>query len=781
MEPVNLSELFRDSRDVEDFLAAYGEEIPPKPDDARKHALTIVETVDPTHVVGVLFGFARNFARMVSEIADFCATQGAAISGQIQLPHDEVSLDLRSLQSAWAFAGSAPDVASLEARSHALAAALEDVALRLNSGDLVREETEERLTGFGRALRSSPDPVHRMISRSISGTTRDIHHELVSEADLRALELAIEAVDETSSALAAVPLSAAAATALQQVQQHLPALVEELRHKEIDPTGEASPIVLGLTDEIMLLTTQLRDLGAEMVEGERVSRGFQDFLRTEFWPARWRVYELWLLVRLLGVLKGIGGRLQLFGVDKGIWRVRYGHAEEPVARATFSAGEVDFYYQYWRDSAEGADMPDLVAAMRGGRPIAVIDPKHGRSYSRSRVQAVLTRYATQLDADLTAIVNYFPMRSYPFENVRTPMRSWILASDVAPGTNASRRLELLFEETLRGRGFHEAEEPYISSPTASQPRAVRPADLIYWATEEREVDEPAGFWRSSADATTLPVKGLAGRDNVQLDASPDGMGLLILREPDVTLLRVGQAPKRIADWTSKYFISSVGWSPDGEYFVLPLDKGIVLFDRSGDRVDGWPDGAGFMGWHPEGHSLYCLSGSGETSRTLTFFAPDRGVIWERRLTFTGNVRTSLLKGRVERGPTDDSVLLHIDYVGKYRIDGGAVEPSDEGMPLSVSPSGRHVIEEGPHSRHDRTLLRITDRRGQQLPLVRYTGPLPPFVRWSPDEARFAFIAQDRDLPARLFTVRVGERHARATSLPGQEPATFAWVSPKLRT
>jgi hypothetical protein len=779
MEPVNPSELFRDPRDVEDFLAAYGEETPREPGEARKRALAIVEALDPTAVVGVMFGFARNFARMVSEIADFCASQDAAIGGQIQLPHDEVSLNLGSLQSAWAFAGLAPDVASLEARSHALAAALEDVGLRLKTGDLVREEDEEQVTGFGRALRGSPDPVHRMMWRSISGTTRNVHHELVSEADLRALELAAEAVDETSSALVAVPLSAAAATALPQVQHFLSALVEELRHKEIDPGGEASPIVLGLADEIMLVTTQLRDLGAEMVEGERISRGFQDFLRTEFWPTRWRIYELWLLVRLLGVLKGVGGRLQLFGVDRGIWHVRYGHAEEPVARISFSAGDVDFYYQYWRHSDEGADMPDLVAIARGGRPIAVIDPKHGRTYSRSRVQTVLTRYATQLDADLTAVINYFPMRSYPFEHVRTPMRSWLLASDVAPGTNASRRLELLFEEAVRGRGFHETEEPRVSA-AASQPRASRPADLIYWATEEREVDEPLGLWRSSADGTTQPVaEGFGGRNNVQLEASPDGTAILILREPDAMLLRAGHTPKRIADWKRMYSVPSIGWSSDGEYVVLPLDEEDLLFDRNGKSVDELPDGLRIIGWHPKEHSLYCLSGRSETSRTLTLFAPDRGVIWEQELALRTNY-ASVIRGRVERAPADDGVLIDLSMVGLYRVRGGVPESSDDEMPLSVSPSGRYVVEKGPWSRHDRTLLRITDRKGDDLPLVRYTGPLPSYVRWSPDEARFAFVAWDADHPARLFTVRLGERHARATSLPGQEPATFAWVSPKLR-
>jgi hypothetical protein len=126
MEPVSPSELFRDPRDVEDFVAAYGEETPREPGEARKRVLAIVDTLHPTDVVGVLFGFARNFARMVSEIADFCASQDAAIGGQIQLPHDGVSVDLASLQSAWAFAGPAPDVASLEARSHSLAATVRE-------------------------------------------------------------------------------------------------------------------------------------------------------------------------------------------------------------------------------------------------------------------------------------------------------------------------------------------------------------------------------------------------------------------------------------------------------------------------------------------------------------------------------------------------------------------------------------------------------------------------------------------------------------------------------
>jgi hypothetical protein len=786
-QPRDLTELLREPSDISDFLAALGQEEPNDPRAARRTAVALLEGLDATHAAAVLFTFARKFARMVAEVSDFCRSQNAALVGQIQLDGGTRVLNVSGLDSAWAFAGPAPDFGALDARAGAIAAALEDVASRVSTEALIKRSTETEVTDFGHVLRNSPNAVHRMMWREIEGSTRDVEHAVCGEADLRVLRMAVEAVGETAGALSGVPLSAGVTTVLQDVQQHLPAVLIELERDihEVDPMAKVTPAIASLADEIQLLTAQLRVLGAEVSEGARVERGFHDFLRTEFWQARWRIYELWLLVRVLKTLEAAGGALQLRGVAANVWRVAYGRALEPVATASFDAGEVDVYYQYWKESDEGADMPDLVVMERNGRAIAVIDPKHGPSYTRAKVQKVLTRYAG-LDADLTAIVNYFDMAAYRFEHIRAVVRTWILASEIAPDSNNARRLELHLTEALHARGFNRAPVPIAVIQGESRRRATQTMDLLYWSTVDCEVDEPAGLWRSTRDGTTMPVlafRQMSGVECVQLEAAPDGKALIMLRKPKVLLIRPGREPHAVAAWEHSFSVPSLGWSANGAFFALPFDDGDRVFDSSGGVVSV-PKSLEIVGWHREAQTFYAVRKEGKELAFLGLIDPERGLLWEteipvRRPQYSFFRREEWLLQFI-LGSGDP--IVQLGELGQYRVrPDGQLEQSAEPLPLSTSPRGRRELSEGPRSMHDRILLRLRDADGTTHPFVRYTSPngrcdlLPARVRWTLDEEQFAFVPGRYRYAARLYAVRCGERYARAVSLPGQEPEGFAWA------
>lgn len=140
-----------------------------------------------------------------------------------------------------------------------------------------------------------------------------------------------------------------------------------------------------------------------------------------------------------------------------------------------------------------------------------------------------------------------------------------------------------------------------------------------------------------------------------------------------------------------------------------------------------------------------------------------------------------------RGWACDETVVMLGSIGCFVVTRDATLCSAGGreIPLSVSPSGRFAVFAGPRSsksEEGRVLLQICggEKDAGQLPLVRYTGRMPARIEFTQDETRFAFLTRrDRDHPRRLFVVRMGERHARAVSLPDQEPSGFGWVRPGL--
>ena len=233
---------------------------------------------------------------------------------------------------------------------------------------------------------------------------------------------------------------------------NLDAIHRELdRHSHEHGGGRPSDTVSALHNALSVLLSQLTALVAEVNAGRRAKQDCSDFLPHGILEKqRWRIYELWLLVHVLAALRDSGARLCLNGVQDGVWALHYGRAEAPVATCHLGDMPLKVYYQLHSRSEDGADMPDI--AVIGTDTIVVIDPKHGRSYTRSKVQRVLTRYAASFSAALTAIVNYYPMRSYQFELTSQGDSRWLLASGIAPASVGVQRLDLLIRDAVLSTG-----------------------------------------------------------------------------------------------------------------------------------------------------------------------------------------------------------------------------------------------------------------------------------------------------------------------------------------
>ena len=226
--------------------------------------------------------------------------------------------------------------------------------------------------------------------------------------------------------------------------------------------------------------------------------------------------------------------MSLNGVQEGVWNLRYGRSEAPAATCDIDDTPLDVYYQLHVRSDRGADMPDI--AVIGDQPILVLDPKHGRSYTRSKVQRVLTRYAEGFAATLTAIVNYYPMPAYPFEVTQQGNRRWLLASGIAPGSSGVQRLELLIRDAVLASGHiaHSESSASLSRSILARPPASTQAFLTYYTSHTVEVDELAGFW--SAHAGRGPER-LSALDGIIGDR-PQSVDVSIASSPDVWIVKV---------------------------------------------------------------------------------------------------------------------------------------------------------------------------------------------------------------------------------------------------
>jgi hypothetical protein len=142
-----------------------------------------------------------------------------------------------------------------------------------------------------------------------------------------------------------------------------------------------------------------------------------DFYSLEFWKQRWRLYELWLLARIVAWLSGLGGEICDAGrIVEGRWSLKFTRDTLPVLGFAWARQRFDLYYQYFDATGERANMPDLALRHQDGAFVFVLDPKHGESYSRKDLNEVCLRYAKAFAPAASCVMNYFP-RSNPVERL----------------------------------------------------------------------------------------------------------------------------------------------------------------------------------------------------------------------------------------------------------------------------------------------------------------------------------------------------------------------------
>jgi hypothetical protein len=177
--------------------------------------------------------------------------------------------------------------------------------------------------------------------------------------------------------------------------------------KESPPAGPTLPAsrYQGVESSIAALKSAL--LAAS--DAEQATSELFDFFSLEFWKQRWRLYELWILGRVLEWFTKRGARVcDSSRIKEGRWLLKFTHDLRPVLGFEFAGKPFDLYYQYFEVGTERANMPDIALKLRDGAFVTVLDPKHGVTYSRNDLNEVCRRYAAAFTPAASCVMNYFP-------------------------------------------------------------------------------------------------------------------------------------------------------------------------------------------------------------------------------------------------------------------------------------------------------------------------------------------------------------------------------------
>jgi len=709
---------------------------------------------------------------MVEDLHDLLKDLGVPLAGQCQIDATEMSFDLTAFDSSWA--AERDSTVTVDDSGNSIGASIEALAARITPESLVSVDEDTVDTPLGEQLRHANPVLYQVMQPHLQ---RFVRRDTITTADLEALK----SIAADFSLLAGSP-----------GMEHLPALVtstDALAHRASQAVlavqrstpivhGPVSPLLTALKSEAQLLGALSQSLAQRSAACRRVDQGFRNFVRSEFWFQRWRIYELWILCRVIRGAQRQGGSIELQGVRDGVWQVKYGRATDPCAILHFPRGRVELYYQLYRANSQGADMPDLALLSPDGGAIVVIDPKHGLSYKRSEFERVLLRYTGGFAADLTAIVNYFPMPTYPYEQFIVAGRHALLASDVRPGSTPAERLELRVTDALLARGFGPRSTPMRprTPPGPHIPRRPKAGQLVWWAAWPREIDEPEGAWTLDPRMGPVPVEGLPGPDTrfeAIVIAAPTGESCLVRQETAWVVVGHGRRKRELGDIPKP--ADFIGWRRDGRQLAFAENERLLIVTQS--RIKEFPMPAGIR--HGAWMADNSLVGVAQSGRGHSLWHFREGEEWREIATIPSPLSLFRSSPFLSAGK---EVLFIAKPAPQILHDDGSVVPfpANDPIPLAVSAGGRLRLYDGPKSWNDGvTLLRIHDREtGEDLRLLRFRGWGHQYA-FSPDESRVAFLVSDQERQDRLFQARLGDSHAAPVDLPEQKPVAFAWLDPRI--
>jgi hypothetical protein len=153
---------------------------------------------------------------------------------------------------------------------------------------------------------------------------------------------------------------------------------------------------------------------ADLIQGE----GLFDLLRLDIWSSRPQLYEVWVMLSILGWIEGQGYRVELRrAVDSPNkapfeWDLAYSRDSRPCATVFDSSSTPvgHLFYQLYRPSGDMPDISMLKETDPFSAPVWSVDPKHSprRGYALTDYRRTAERYRDSFGAKLSLVAECFP-------------------------------------------------------------------------------------------------------------------------------------------------------------------------------------------------------------------------------------------------------------------------------------------------------------------------------------------------------------------------------------
>jgi hypothetical protein len=371
-----------------------------------------LEVFSRTTVLAAIVARRKPFVRMMSEVADVLAELNAHLSGNVQI----VTLPDSSGQMRFAFGSQVRQYLALCADEEVFRDVVSDLyALLLQCRtciDKAMEECAPQLVYVTPSMVPSSDDVPYSVARRALRRPRELFNpeDVTFFGEVRRMLGAISDIAERF----AVELSET--VPLSFFRRELCELTESVAEKaavmarQLDVDGSTWPQLAGADERAVLEQLRLLSEGlASVAKREKSFAGLVDFLSLEIWRQRWRLFEVWSLCRVVRVILARGGVVQASSrIKEGEWTLKYASDSQPCLEVLLNGTPLHLFYQLRRSSGGAAHMPDIALEMPGTGFILVADPKHGKSYTRSKMEKVCRRYRYAFKPVLSCVMNYFP-------------------------------------------------------------------------------------------------------------------------------------------------------------------------------------------------------------------------------------------------------------------------------------------------------------------------------------------------------------------------------------
>ena len=441
LDGINLLKTLSSDEDREEFLGALGL--------SADHELSdVLNMMGEDFIFKNLLRYAQGFGNMMNEIYAFMNGHNLSVNGTLQIS-DQTILNISPPSSDWLADDLGTDISKRDPRAHSLSSAVLALGDRINTEQLVFTGKSALASRFSQ----SENKIEALIEKNSIGSSRN---SFCLEADLNLIRAASQTIEDSIQQLMRLAAPANLVSAFSDLQERSAHVISCMDVATKLQTNMPSNSITTLSEEIQIVASQASSICDRIVSVKRAVKSFQTFMQSEAWRQRWRVFEIWTLVRVLSVIEKCGGELQFRKID-GVWWLRYGKDGQPCCTAAFnSSKQLNVYFQLFVDGPNRANMPDIAIECEDASMLAIIEPKHGKSsqYSNlSYMMEILERYCKAFTPKFAVINNYFQVKGYSNEEFKIDDSRGFIISDMSPHSKVNRLFEIEFQKTLLANDY----------------------------------------------------------------------------------------------------------------------------------------------------------------------------------------------------------------------------------------------------------------------------------------------------------------------------------------